>query len=292
MSLYHSTVGLTTASLILNLHLSLLERHLFVRRNSFYKKYVNNVGILAVQTICFVLISFILKGSLLYQSLSQSFKRILNEMDVALALSSGFIATITLYIPYKKFRETKFGHQLPANSVVTNNSDGLEQSEDEKKNEEGASLTANSSQKSEDHTNSKKETICTILESGQEFSVLEMEGYYSIRINIKAFFAFIAAPFVLMLLSVLCLLIASVIPPLFDSCPIWFGTTFYIRGILVGFYTAVFNPVCFVGHSHDFSLLKQRCNPIGIIAKGTRHYLINQRIKNQNRPKHGPVTNL
>ncbi len=122
MSLYHSTVGLTTASLILNLHLFLLERHLFVRCNSFYKKYVNNAGILAVQTICFVLISLILKGSILYQSFSQSFKRILNEMDVALALSSGFIATITLYIPYQKFRETKFGQQYPINSTVTNNS--------------------------------------------------------------------------------------------------------------------------------------------------------------------------
>ncbi len=35
----------------------------------------------------------------------------------------------------------------------------------------------------------------------------------------------------------------------------------------MGFYTAIFNPICFVSYCHDFAKLEQRCNPVGRLAK-------------------------
>ncbi len=35
----------------------------------------------------------------------------------------------------------------------------------------------------------------------------------------------------------------------------------------------LFNPLCFVGHNHDFAVLELRCNPIAGIARATRRFI-------------------
>jgi len=202
----------------------------------FYKKYVTNTLILTIQITCFVLVALAIKGPIFFQTLTRSCKHILNAMDFVQALSSVFVGILTLYIPYKKYQETNTAQC----SIITNDSHNI----------------SACGESDEDNKFSR-------------FSRSELQSFYSVRINVKVFLIFITTPLVLLLFSILCLLIAIIDEYLFNSCSNWFGTTFYLRGIFKGFYTAMFNPLCFVGHSHDFFELVKRSNPIGGIARAT-----------------------
>ena len=105
------------------------------------------------------------------------------------------------------------------------------------------------------------------------FSLLELQGYYSIKTNIKVCFMLAAVVLLFVSFSIVCLLIATVKESSIDFCSDWFRTTYCIRAILCGFYTSLFNPLCFVGHSPDFFVLRLRCNSIGGIARVTRRLI-------------------
>ena len=107
-----------------------------------------------------------------------------------------------------------------------------------------------------------------------------MQGYNSIRTNVKAFLIFVSIPFS------------------FPDTLLYVFRNFSHRRIRVRFlfelvrynflpprhsygllFLSMFNPLCFVGHSRDFAVLEQRCNQLGKIAAATRrlidyfHYL-------------------
>ncbi len=247
LPLYEAIVGLPATSLILYLTLSLLDRRFFFRYTAFYKKYVTNPLILAIQLTCFVLIVLAIKGPIFFPTLTQSCKHILNAMDFAQAFSSVFVGILTLYIPYKKYQETNTAQR----SIIANDSHN----------------TSSRVESDKDNKFGQDEGIAK--DNQPRFSRSELQSFYSVRINVKVFLIFITTPLVLLLFSILCLLIAIIDEYLFNSCSNWFGTTFYLRGIFKGFYTAMFNPLCFVGHSHDFFELVKRSNPIGGIARAT-----------------------
>lgn len=114
------------------------------------------------------------------------------------------------------------------------------------------------------------EATCTNLDKNHEekFSLLELQSYYSIKMEIKVFFMFTIIQLMFCASSLFCLQFCLVEESMVDSCSTWFKTAFYVRGILFGFYTGMFNPLCFVGHSPSFVVLEKRfINPIGGIAR-------------------------
>jgi len=123
-----------------------------------------------------------------------------------------------------------------------------------------------------DANNCQDKATCTNLDENKEgdFSVSGLQSYCSIKINIKVLFILIIIQLIFFALSLFCLQFAIIDGFLLDSCSTWFLLTCYLRGILFGFYTAMFNPLCFVGNSHDFVTLENTRNPIGRIARAIR----------------------
>lgn len=204
-------------------------------------------------------------------------------MDIAVILTSLFIGFITLYIPCKKCIEDNMNHSYSPLTYNTSHSEESEQADPNKidhvgENSSDTSIVQTENQEDPEkcgENGSKKDDGNTFLDNNQSFSLLELQGYYSIKINIKVYFILSALALLLLSFSILCVVIATVKKSSIGPCSTWFRITFLIRVILLGFYTALFNPLCFVGHSHDFFVLRLRCNPVGGIARVTRR-LINQ----------------
>ena len=91
-----------------------------------------------------------------------------------------------------------------------------------------------------------------------------------IKTNIKAKFVLFIFPFIFLVASLFCLIFCLTNGSFYDTCYAWFSTTFHLHGVCMGFYTAIFNPICFVGYNHGFVKLEQRCNPVGRIARTIR----------------------
>ena len=106
LPLFNSIFGLPQAYLVLYLHLSILDRHIFFRRTSFYKKYVNRVWIVAIQIICFVLVFLLIKGRFFYESLTRSLPITLTENEISIMITSVFMGAVLLYVPCKQLQET------------------------------------------------------------------------------------------------------------------------------------------------------------------------------------------
>lgn len=128
-----------------------------------------------------------------------------------------------------------------------------------------------------------------VLES---LSELQLQSYYSIKMNVKAYCIFIIFPLISIAFSLLCLLFLLVGRSMFDTCSTLFATTVYLHGVCIGFYSSIFNPLCFVGHTHDFIVLKQRCFPIRGIARSTRRLIYRFKDPNNSQNTHDAVATM
>jgi len=340
LTLFNSIFGLPQACLVLFLHLSFLDRHIFFRYTLFYKKYANRAWIVSIQIICFVLVLIFIKGRFLYQSLTRSLPLSITEKEVSIVITSVFTGAALLYIPYKQLQETYIylKKSKEKKTLLKNNSNSIESkstsppfenisedckneqnndtnfvstarfdqtdylknnihhkpnNEDRKNNQEflggeadinnrpinsfGSSesdIACRFEQSSEDRdaNNYQNKATCTNFDENceEKSSVSELQSYYSIKINIQVFFLFFIIHLIFLAFACLCPKCAILEGFLFDSCSSWFQVTFYLRGILGGFYTAMFNPLCFVGNSPDFVTLENTCNPTGRIARAIR----------------------
>ncbi len=248
LPLYQGIAGLPDACLVLYLHLYELNRRVFFAYPSFYKKYVNNAWILTIQITCFVLVALAIKGPIFFQSVIQSLKLIFNEMDPAqlTSISDLCVGGVILYlICYKKLQVTEID-SIPIDS--TNSLDSNDEVE--------ASF-----EQFDDYSEiyDEDDDILLNLENHQELGLLELQDRYSTEINKKAFYLFITSPLLSLSCATSCRLFSIINnEELFESCSSLFATTFYLYGMCIGFYTAVFNPLCFCTHiSYGFA-----CNPI------------------------------
>lgn len=337
--LYQVIIGLPDAYQVLYLLLSWLDRHLFFTHTSFYKKYITNLVILVIQLTSFVLVTLLIKGRFLYQSLTHSFQlNSLTEKDVAILVTSVLMGICLMYVPIQELLEKRSYHKKQKQSMPPKNSkliesetetahcftmsgDSencqdkasnalpacllLEPSGDRKNTIEDNHVCENNQSKFQEnniiddkltHSSTNLESSLTHLKQSDEncdpsnppektflsnssenhqqnSSELLLQSFYSIKMNIKAFIIFMMFPVLFMVLSLFCLLFCFIYGSLFDTCSSWFATSFYLHGVCMGFYTAMFNPLCFVGHSHDFVVLEQRCNPTGGIARMTRRLI-------------------
>ena len=204
-----------------------------------------------------------------------------------------------LYVPFQQLLENRINRKKQKQSVIPkNNASSIESKttksqsgkSDDRVNIEGtniienilenysSSLETNNSRhekakqpdnnKISDGHNHPDENSSTNPENQQQkFSQSELQSYYSIKANIQAKFVLIIFPLLFLAISLFCLLFCIIDGSLFETCYTWLATTVYLYGVCMGFYTAIFNPICFVSYSHDFVELEQRYNPIGRIAR-------------------------
>jgi len=222
-----------------------VDRHFFFKHTLLYKKYITNLVILAIQFICFVLVTGLLKGRFLYQSIkTHSFKfNNLIENDIATAITSVFMGICLLYVPLQQLLENHNNRKKQKQSVTRNNTNSIESDEttkgqfgksdqDDRENIEETNIIENSPKNSSEknssssletnsrhsrqpdnnkipdgHNHPDKDSSTNVENQQQNFSQSELQSYQSIKTNIQANFFFSVSINIFGNLSVLSLIL-------------------------------------------------------------------------------------
>lgn len=230
---FNLTAGLPTASLFVNLHLSLLNRYVSFHHPIWYKRSITNSRIIIGQIISFGLIFLILKGRYLFDPMFEPDLFSLDNIVPLIIMNTlGMLFTYLIYrLVFAKANMTERDHNIEQSHFAVRYQKSAEDPNGIKHGEE--------------------ESVHFIRIGGKRISRLEMEASTSMFFSIKSFFAFgFPALFSFLMLFTFCIRVPDGEPSTF--CSVFSRVSFYIRGILLGFYSSFFNPVSFVIHSSDF----------------------------------------
>ncbi len=238
---YMKIAGLPSGSLILNFHLSLLNRYVSIHYHSWYKAHVTNRLIITAQIVCFILFCLITKCREFFDTRCL-FEQMFSTADVSEIV--GFVVAILILC-------------LTCTILMVRKTKGVRPTDNHQIHYRHQPNIENGSQ-AQPIVYDKIINIYFTQVGNETVSQLEMEAGRGVLISIVAF-SFCVIPVMFSFGGLyICFQVSE---DWFNTCSSWSRTSFYLRAVLLGAHSCICNPLLFVLFSPDMSsFLKQRCH--------------------------------
>jgi len=237
--------GLPSGSLILNFHLSLLNRYVSIHFHSWHKTHITNRLIITGQIVCFILFCLITKCNEFFDTRCL-LEQVLSISDVSEVV--GFVVSIFILCfccivamvrKIKTDRPTADHQVFYSNRWLNNNKNGLQQRA----------------------TECYNVNFHFVQVGNQTVSQLEIDAGRGVLISTIAFSCFILPVLFSFGNLYACFQVSK---DWTSTCSSWSRTSFYLRAVLLGTHSFMCNPIIFILFSPDLiSFWKQRCLSYG-----------------------------